>query len=206
MLLTYDVAASIPPPHEAAKCSVASESGERPNARFARKGGRTARAKVVFQDDELTVKDVAQGRDLAKYERLTLTRPSKVFLMTRRGMTGEQAEREARQVLARARTFLFEHWRDHKQAYITLTGSSVDATSTSHIFVEQDSSGRWRVAWRIVLDMGEVDDLPTYYTVEWVKPAAYGEHGTPLLVGESPDPIRNMLEFRDKCGDIEHSL
>lgn len=196
LLLTPNATAnSLPPPHEAVQCGVANKSGELPNARFERKGGVITRAKVVLQHDELTVPNVAQGRDLAKYDKVTLTEPARTVL-----------QRQHSQVLAQARSFLFEHWRDHKYAYLKLTGSSVDATSTSHIFVEEDSKGRWRVAWRIVRDVGEVDDLPTYYGVQWVKPAPYGEHGAPLGTGESPDPTRHRLEFRDKCGDIEQTL
>ena len=109
-------------------------------------------------------------------------------------------------ILAHARTFLFEHWRDQKQAYLSLTLRSVDATSTSHIFIEQDRTGRWRVSWRIVRHMGEVDDLPTYYSMRWVIPGGYEEPGAPLAEGQAHDPIKNRLEFRDKCGDIEQTL
>jgi hypothetical protein len=171
---------SIPQPLEAADCKTASPSGELANARFQRKGGRSTTSRVLSREGELTVTDVAQGRDLKQYDTLRLNPKPRTVI----GLRNDP-------ILAHARTFLFEHWRDHKQAYLSLTLSSVDATSTSHIFIEQDKTGRWRVSWRIVRDMGEVDDLPTYYSMRWVIPAGYEEPGTPLAEGQEPDPIKN---------------
>lgn len=187
---------SLPPPIEAPDCTVAVPSKELPNARFARKGGRTTATKVSFQGGVLTVKDVAQGRDLHKYEKLTLTNPKPMTVV----------ESQADSTIPRARMFVWQHWRDRKQGYLIMTLSSVDATSTSHIFVEQDNTDHWRVSWRIVRYMGEVDDLPTYYAIQWVIPAGFRQLGTPLREGQQPDPLKNRLEFRDKCGDVEQSF
>ncbi len=44
-------------------------------------------------------------------------------------------------IFVTARTFVWEHWHDQKPGYLTITGSSVDATSTS----QPDDAGRWRV-------------------------------------------------------------
>lgn len=109
-------------------------------------------------------------------------------------------------ITVHARSFLWERWRDKTPGYLTITASSVDATSTSHIFVEEDEKGRWRVAWRIVRHTGHINDLPTYYGVEWVRPAGWNEPGLPLRSGEKPDPKKHELEFRDKCGEVEQSL
>ena len=106
-------------------------------------------------------------------------------------------------IIVSARSFLWEHWHNQKPAYLTLTGSSVDATSTPHIFVEQEEAGRWRVAWRIVRHNGVIDDLPTYFAVEWVRPNGCGKPELPLRRSEEPDPKKHELEFRDKCGDVE---
>jgi hypothetical protein len=62
--------------------------------------------------------------------------------------------------MGNARTFIWEHWQSKKRGYIRITFNSVDATSTSHIFIEPDSSGVWQVTWRIVRHNNEVDDLP----------------------------------------------
>jgi len=142
----------------------------------------------------LTTGDIAQGRDLNGYERLNVKDPEPGFAA------------EIPSIMASARSFLWEHWSDKKPAYLTITGSTVDATSTSHVFVEEDQSGRWRVAWRIVRHNGHIDDLPTYYSVEWVRPAGWNEPGLPLRPGEKPDPKKHELEFRDKCGEVEQSL
>lgn len=184
----------VPPRREAAECKD-SPSGEFANIRFRRKGGRTTKSKVLFADGEITIANVEQGRDLKEYNTLKLNPKTRTVA----GLKDDP-------ILAQARTFLFEHWRDHKKAYLSLTLSSVDATSTSHIFIEQDETGRWRIAWRIIRDVGEIDDLPTYYSVRWVRPAGYREPGTPLAEGQKPDPVENRLEFRDHCGDIEQTL
>ncbi len=186
----------IPPPHESFDCSTVEVHKELPHARFERNGGRTSRAKVVVRDGILTVENVAEGRNLKNYEQLVLVSPTP---RTAVGMASDP-------VLRQARAFLWEHWRDKKRGYLTLTLSSVDATSTSHIFVEQDPSNRWRVSWRIVRHDGDVNDLPTYYSVEWVHPLGFERPGTPLRKGELPDPAKDTLQFRGNCADADQSL
>lgn len=186
----------VPPPLEAKGCTSTASPDELPNARFVRKGGRTTRyVKVWRQGTALTVDDVAQGRDLRHYDRLEVADPEPRTVSDRR--------RDS--YLAQAQTFLWEHWRDRKQGYLILTLSSVDATSTSHVFIEKDEIGRWRVYWRIVRHDSEVDDLPTAYAVRWVIPTgSWDAPGTPLDQGQEPDPVRDRLEFRDICGDARN--
>jgi|SRR6266542_554901 len=186
----------LPPPLEAKDCGAPKDKRELPKDRFARKGGKESEASVRFDGNLLTVEGIEQGRDLNRYERLDVAdpRPRPV------------AEMESASITVRARSFLWEHWRDKKPGYLTITASSVDATSTSHIFVEEDEKGRWRVAWRLVLHIGHINDLPTYYGVEWVRPAGWNKPGLPLRPGEKPDPKKHELEFRDKCGEVETSL
>jgi hypothetical protein len=185
----------VPPALEAKNCASTAALDELPNARFVRKGGRTTRYVRVWREGTaLTVDKVAQGRDLRRYDRLELADPEPRAVADRRGDW----------IIAKARKFLWEHWRDRKRAYLLLTLSSVDATSTSHIFVEKDEIGRWRVYWRIVRDHSEIDDLPTTYAVQWVTPVHdWDTPGTPLAQGVEPDPLRHRLEFRDVCGDVE---
>jgi hypothetical protein len=185
----------VPPALEPANCASAAPRDELPNAQFARKGGRTTRyVKVRREGTALTVDDVAQGRDLRRYDRLDVSDPK----------PRAAADSGGEGIVAQARSFVWEHWRDHKRGYLRLTLSSVDATSTSHVFVEKDEVGRWRVYWRIVRDHSEIDDLPTTYAVQWVTPARdWDAPGTPLVQGEQPDPLRHRLEFRDVCGDVE---
>jgi hypothetical protein len=193
LLLTFLVFQGIdrhlPPAVEAKLCTPRPEN-ERPNDRFARKGGRETKASVRLHKGLLTVNGVEQGRDLSLYERVDLG----------------SVRNESASALADARMFLWEHWSKQTLGYLTLTGSSEDATSTSHIFIERDEAGRWRVAWRIVRHNGLIHDLPTYYAVGWVRPGGWGQPGLPLGVGEQPDSKEHELEFRDKCGDIEQSL
>ena len=184
---------SVPQPLEANECE-ATRPNELPRDRFKRSGGRTIDAKVQYLDGVLTIPDVEQGRDLSQYETLVLRNPKPMSI----------AEMNTDPVLGRARTFLWQHWRDHKPAYLIFTGSSVDATSTSHVFVEQDDARRWRVSWRIVrgFRLHRVDDLPTSYSVDWVIPAGFRKPGNPLPKGQEPDAVKNRLELRDKCGEF----
>src|SRR5439155_8440117 len=109
-------------------CASSAPSDELPTARFARKGGRTTRnVKVWRQGSALMIDDVAQGRDLTQYERLELADPEPRVV----------SDQRRNPVLAQARTFLWRHWQDRKRAYLLLTLSSVDATSTSHVLSNQ---------------------------------------------------------------------
>jgi hypothetical protein len=177
------------------ECDATPSVDELPNERFIRKGGRMLRVPVRERHGILTSDGIEQGRNIGQYDRLDLV--SKAVFAN---------ERPQDPTLAKARLFLWQHWKDQRLGYLTLTQSSVDARSTSHIFVEQESNGRWRVAWRRVRHSGRIHDSPTYYGVEWVIPGGWREPGTPLPQGEQPDSKRHRLEFRDACSDVEHSL
>jgi len=184
----------LPPPLEAKNCN--SSKNETSNERFARKGGREIKAHVRYETNLLTATGIEQGRDLTHYERRDLSDPKPMFAY----------EIDRAGIFVTARMFVWEHWHDQKPGYLTITGSSVDATSTSHIFIEPDDAGRWRVAWRIVRHTGEIDDMPTYYGVQWVRPTDWDKPGIPLRADEKPDATKHKLQFRDKCGDVEDSL
>ena len=181
----------------AKNCASSAPPDELPNARFVREGGRRTRnVKVWRRGSALVIDDVTQGRNLTQYERLELADPEPRVMSDQRRSP----------VLAQARTFLWHHWHDRKRAYLVLTLSSVDATSTSHVFVEPDEVGRWRVYWRGVRHDSEVDDPPTAYSMEWVMPGDWNSPGTPLLPGQEADPVKHRLEFRDACGEVDGSF
>jgi hypothetical protein len=188
-LVSQGIDRQIPPAVEAKVCTPAPKN-ELPIDRFARKGGRETNVSVRLDKGLLTVEGIEQGRDLNLYERVDLG----------------SVRNESASAYADARLFVWERWSNRKLGYLTLTGSSVDATSTSHIFVERDETRRWRVAWRIVRHNGLIHDLPTYYAVDWVRPGGWRKPGLALRVGEQPNPKKHELEFRDRCGDIEQSL
>ena len=148
-----------------------------------------------WQGDSYTVADIAQGRDLKRYEKLEL-RDREYF---------HPWDRWHNPILAQARSFLWEHWRSRKRAYLVLTLTSVDHTGTSHVFVEPDDSGRWRVYQR-QLDRRELVDEPTVYSVVWVTPKGWDTPGTALPAGQAPDPMKDELEFRHVCGERDGTL
>jgi hypothetical protein len=76
-----------------------------------------------------------------------------------------------------ARDFIWQHWQAKKRGYIRITFNSVDATSTSHIFIEPDASGVWQLTWRIVRHNDRVNDVPPIRIIEQKN-----ERGDTLLV------------------------
>jgi hypothetical protein len=187
---------TVPPGVQRSECLTPPPQEETGNDWLIRLGGRVTRyPNAQWQGDLFTVADIAQGRDLTKYDKFEL-RDREHF---------HPWERWYNPILAQARSFLWEHWQNRKRAYLVLTTSSVDHTGTSHVFVEPDDSGRWRV-YRRQLDRRELVDEPTVYSVAWVIPNGWDRPGTPLPAGQTPDPMKNELEFRDVCGEQAGTL
>jgi hypothetical protein len=183
----------VPAGLEAETCGTTRPAAELGNARFIRKGGRiTPNPGVWKQGSARMVDDVAQGRDLTRYDKLELVNPEAM------GVVMEQRD----PVRAQARAFLWAHWEAKKRAYLVLTLSSVDATGTSHVFIEPDNIGRWRIYWRGI-SRREIADSPARYSMAWVIPGEWDKPGVPLAQGQQPDPLRHRLEFRDVCGDFD---
>jgi len=117
---------TVPPGLQRFECLVPPPEAETWDDRFARMGGRTGRyPKPQWTGNAFTVPDIAQGRDLSKYDKVEL-RDSRHF---------HPWEMQKSSELAQARTFLWEHWQGRKRGYLMLTLSSVDNTGTAHIFV-----------------------------------------------------------------------
>jgi hypothetical protein len=103
---------------------------------------KNTKAEVIWKDKgELTTKDITQKRDSTQYD------DGGYF-----DCRGWIAKNEARGVCdeKKIRDFIWWHWNDKKRGYVRVTYDSVDAKSTSHIFIEPDEKGEWSVAWRIV--------------------------------------------------------
>jgi len=131
---------------------------ETPNERFYRKGGKETKAEVFVDHGALTSSKIAQQRDLTMYDdgghincRMGLVRYS-----------GESAGdfSPERCQLPKLRDFVWTHWQTKKRAYIRISFDTVDAVSTSHIFIEPDSDGKWHVVWRIARHTNEITDIP----------------------------------------------
>jgi hypothetical protein len=186
---------SVPSGIESRDCLKPTPPDESPYDRFARQGGRITRyPNAQWQDNSYTVADIAQGRNLNKYDKLEL-----------RDREHLHPWEWHNPILAQARSFLWEHWRSRSRAYLVLTLSSIDHTGTSHMFVEPDDSGHWRVYSRH-LDRHELVDEPTVYSVVWVIPNGWYAPGNPLPAGQTPDPMKDEIEFRDVCGERDGTL
>ena len=125
--------------------------------------------------------DIAQGRRLELYRRLGPIDGGRNFSIS------EQERRNNIVVLDGVRRFIWTNWKDRDRAYVILNLHSVDATSTSHIFVEPSESGSWQVIWRIVRDNGDIDDREPSYSV-----------AKETIANTSSE----VLVFRSKSGNI----
>src|SRR5262245_21698200 len=144
---------------------------ETPNERFVRKVGRSISAETtVKQDGEVTAGIIAKGRDSQLYDQgghFDCRRWSPTAIKS-----GQENELRIASAIETARIFIWEHWQNKKRGYIRLTYDSVDAVSTSHIFIEPDASGKWQIVWRITrwhaMMPSGIDDLPTIRRVEQI--------------------------------------
>ena len=187
---------TVPPGLQRFECLAPPPEGEGWDDSFARMGGRSTRyPNAQWTSDAFTVPDIAQGRDLDKYDTVRL-RDSRHL---------HPWEYKESSEIAQARTFLWEHWQGRKRGYLMLTLSSVDHTGTAHVFVEPDDSGRWRVYWRQIDGRGLIEE-PTAYSILWVLPTKGDRPGTPIPDRQAPDAFKDRLEFHDVCGELSGML
>lgn len=146
----------------------------------------TTKAQVVALEHlELTTKDIAQNRDLSLY--------ADGGYFDCRAWTSEEYPRGVCDE-DKARDFLWSKWNHKQRGYVRITYNSVDAHSTSHIFVEPDENGVWGVAWRIArwhaipALNNKVDDINGLAAVERVE--------------GKPSKGRWAIVFKNKDGEV----
>jgi hypothetical protein len=142
---------------------------ETPNEKFERKGGRSIKTRVIVgRDGEIAAATVTKGRDIQLYDQgghfdCRMWSPTAL-------KNHQENSHRIDSALETARNFILEHWQNKKRGYIRVTLDSVDAVSTSHIFIEPDASGKWQITWRIArwhaMIPSGIDDLPTIRQVE----------------------------------------
>ena len=131
---------------------------ETPAERFYRKGGKETKAKIISEKGELTTSDIAQERGLSLYD--------SGGHFNCRSWIPAQDDPKPNCDIPKVRDFIWQHWENKQRAYIRITFDSVDAVSTSHIFIEPDQNGKWHVAWRIVRHLGEITDIPDIRSIK----------------------------------------
>jgi hypothetical protein len=119
---------------------------------------------IVWSGSELTAPDIAQGRDLSIYD-------AGGHLDC--GHTAHRELFDRVRCIAEARSFIWEHWRLRRRGYLRLSQDGVDAHATAHIFIEPDSQGVWRIAWRMaqsgIFREPQLRDLPDTYKLTRIK-------------------------------------
>lgn len=143
------------------------QSEETPNERFYRKGGKSTKSAIIVQEGALTTATITQERNLALYD-------DGGHSNCRGGLVQFHGENDSdfsskKCIIPKVRDFLWQHWQEKKRGYVRISFDTVDAVSTSHIFVEPDPNGRWHVVWRIVRHSEEITDLPDIISVERAK-------------------------------------
>jgi hypothetical protein len=147
-----------------------------PGEESSRRGWKQAKEEItVSEGGEISSAKIAAGRDMRLYEQaghFDCRRWSEVALKN-----PQENNTRVEAALAAARRFIWEQWQNKRRGYIRLTFDSVDAASTSHIFIEPDADGRWQIFWRVarwhaLLPSG-VDDLPVIRAV--VRPPPNGK-------------------------------
>lgn len=81
---------------------------------------------LVFEDRDLSVYD-SFGRQGCSFEELNANR------------------RKCDQSLAKTRRFVWEHWKKRKLGYVAVARGSDGRTWTTHLFIEPNEEGKWRI-------------------------------------------------------------
>jgi hypothetical protein len=155
-------------------------SDESPWQRFFREGGKQTDVEIIERDGELTTANVAQGRDLKLYENGGHVDCTHSF--EKKWQVPSDCEQKVRM-------FVWLHWKDHRRGYIRTSGNSVDSTTTSHIFVEPATDGKWVIIIRNVNSWygapggkRQMFDFPPAVSAQLVKKKRKGETTYELLL------------------------
>lgn len=126
---------------------------ETPNEKFYRQGGKETKAEVISQGYELTTSNIAEKRSLSVYD-------------AGGHFNCREYAKDVNCDFSKIRDFIWQHWQNKQRGYIRVTFDSVDAVSSSHIFIEPDKSGTWHIAWHNHV----LTDIPEIIFLEQAKP------------------------------------
>src|ERR1043166_1011590 len=79
--------------------------------------------------------EIIQGRDLGLYDT-----GGEFLAVLSHPITPEQMEK--------LRSFISEHWKNHRRGYVRVNVAGIDNLEESHIFIEPGDAGNWRIIWR----------------------------------------------------------
>lgn len=64
--------------------------------------------------------------------------------------------------LAKARRFVWEHWEKRKRGYVAVAWGSDGRTGTTHLFIEPNKEGKWRIV-EVPVPMIREPEYPEHY-------------------------------------------
>jgi hypothetical protein len=126
--------------------------------------------------------EIVQGRNLVLYDA-----GGKFLNAYRHRITPEQMEK--------LRSFIFEHWKNHRRGYVRVDFGGTEFLDESHIFIEPDAAGNFCITWRTIhhqagipLPRLELTDLPEITAVDRAKSSkGYWLPGDYLLIFRDKD-------------------
>lgn len=94
--------------------------------------------------------------------------------------------------IEKARRFVWEHWKKRKRGYVAVVRAYPEGERTTHLFIEPNENGKWRVVERTVPMLREPADTEHYrlgelLEVNWNRATPKDERygltpGTPYLI------------------------
>ena len=117
----------------------------------------------LLEKGELTSKTITQGRKISEYDQGG-------YFDCREQAPGDDPCGECDE--KKIRDFIWQHWTNKKRGYVRVTYNSVDSLNTSHIFIEPNANGAWKIEWRIarfhvIPELNNrIDDVPEIITVD----------------------------------------
>jgi len=151
---------------------------------------RNTKAQIELKDKgELTAKDIAQKRTMASYA-------DGGYFDCRGWVPKDEPRGTCDQ--KKIRDFIWRHWNEKTRGYIRVTYNSVDARSTSHIFIEPDKNDEWSICWRIVRWhaipqlSNQITEISKIVSIDRVQ--------------DKPKKGEWMIEFKNKSGKVMETM
>ncbi len=132
-------------------------------------------------ENEITDEDIFQGRDISQYNK------------------GDTSNCNSYKCIERKmRSFIWEHWKNKKQGYISHNLQGIDVSFTDHVFIEPNEVGDWKISWRV--ERHQVSHTFEQFIDDFVGISSVEK------VSTNSKKDRWKLVFKNKDGDVIKTL